>query len=103
MAGSTALKNRGGFGGRSQSIILLVFVSSDTSCIKFTDFETELSFSDLSPQFPYSGQLTKPGQHDRTPVTTKHEKEALRQPMFAGSYRSFQGRPFHSKPPAQGQ
>jgi hypothetical protein len=31
------------------------------------------------------------GQHDRTPVTTKHEKEALRQPLFAVSYGSFQG------------
>ncbi len=31
MAGSTALKNRGGFGGKSHSIILLAFVSSHTS------------------------------------------------------------------------
>ena len=35
MDGSTALKNRGGFGMKSQSIILLVLVSSDTSCLRF--------------------------------------------------------------------
>ncbi len=36
MAGSVALRNRGGFGGKSHSIISLVFGSWDTSCIKFT-------------------------------------------------------------------
>ena len=33
-AGSTALRNQGGFGGKSHSIISLVFGSSDTSCIR---------------------------------------------------------------------
>ena len=41
MVGSTALKNRGDFGGKSHSIISLVFVSSDTSCIGFSSSRTE--------------------------------------------------------------
>jgi hypothetical protein len=38
-------------------------------------------------------QVSKPGQHDRTPVTTKHEKRLYAHPLFAVSYDSFQGRP----------
>jgi hypothetical protein len=38
MDGSTALSNRGGFGMKSQSIILLALVSSDTSCLGFRGF-----------------------------------------------------------------
>jgi len=41
-------------------------------------------------------QLTKPGQHDRNPVTTKHEKRSHANHLFAVSYGSFQGRPFRS-------
>jgi hypothetical protein len=40
----------------------------------------------------------KSGQHDRTPVTTKHEKRLYANRLFAVSYGSFQGRPFHSNP-----
>jgi len=43
-----------------------------------------------------AGQLSKSGQHDRTPVTTKHEKRLCANPLFAVSYGSFQGRPFRS-------
>jgi hypothetical protein len=43
-------------------------------------------------------QLSRTGQHDRTPVTTKHEKRFYAKPLFAVSYGSFQGRPLHSKP-----
>src|SRR5271154_4484957 len=39
------------------------------------------------------GQLLLSGQHDRTPVTTKHEKRLYANPLFAMSYGSFQGRP----------
>ena len=42
MAGSTALKNPGGFGGKSPWIILLVFVSSDTSLVRFRTLELSL-------------------------------------------------------------
>jgi hypothetical protein len=35
----------------------------------------------------------KSGQHDRTPVTTKHEKKLYANSLFAVSYGSFQGRP----------
>jgi hypothetical protein len=44
--------------------------------------------------------LSKSGQHDRTPVTTKHEKSLYANPLFAVSYSSFQGRPSYSKPPS---
>jgi hypothetical protein len=47
--------------------------------------------------------LTKSGQHDRTPVTTKHEKRLYANPLFAVSYGSFQGRPFHSNPLREGR
>jgi hypothetical protein len=40
--------------------------------------------------------MTLTGQHDRTPVTTKHEKRLYANPLFAVSYASFQGRPLHS-------
>jgi hypothetical protein len=43
-------------------------------------------------------QLTKPGQHDRSPVTTKHEKRLYANSLFAVSYGSFQGRPYHKLP-----
>ena len=33
------------------------------------------------------------GQHDRNPVTTKHEKRLYANSLFAVSYGSFQGRP----------
>jgi hypothetical protein len=42
------------------------------------------------------GQLLLPGQHDRTPVTTKHEKRLYANLLFAVSYGSSQGRPLHS-------
>ncbi len=35
---------------------------------------------------------SKSGQHDRTPVTTKHEKRLYANPLFAVSCRSFLGR-----------
>jgi hypothetical protein len=38
-------------------------------------------------------KLLQSGQHDRTPVTTKHEKRLYANPLFAASYGSFQGRP----------
>src|SRR5580693_8901068 len=41
-------------------------------------------------------QLSKSGKHDRTPVTTKHEKRLYANPLFAVSYSSFQRRPFRS-------
>jgi hypothetical protein len=44
-------------------------------------------------------QLTKPGQHDQTPVTTKHEKRLYANPLFAVSYGSFQGRPLNTQNP----
>jgi hypothetical protein len=47
-----------------------------------------------------AAQLTKPGQHDRTPVTTKHEKRLYANPLFAVNYGSFQGRPFHKLAPS---
>jgi hypothetical protein len=65
MAGSTALRNRGGFGGTSHSTISWVYGSSDTSCIKPTDFETELISSSLSQQ---SGQLTLSGDSAQNPL-----------------------------------
>ena len=43
-------------------------------------------------------QVTRTGQHDRTPVTTKHEKRIYANLLFAVSYGSFQGRPLHSNP-----
>ena len=41
MAGSTALKSRGHFGGKSQPIISLVFVSLDSSCLQLRDCPNE--------------------------------------------------------------
>ena len=43
-------------------------------------------------------KLLLTGQHDRTPVTTKHEKRLYANPLFAVSYGSFQGRPLRSNP-----
>ena len=60
MAGSTALRNRGGFGGKSHSIILLVFVSSDTSCIRFADFRTELTCG-LGIKCPFPSSMISGG------------------------------------------
>jgi hypothetical protein len=57
MAGSTALKNLGGFGGMSHSITSLVFGSSDTVCTRSTAFETKGAGADrmrLVPKFPIS-------------------------------------------------
>ena len=41
-------------------------------------------------------QLTLTGQHDRNPVTTKHEKRSHANHLFAVSYGSFLGRPLRS-------
>jgi hypothetical protein len=46
-----------------------------------------------SGRWTNAAQLMKSGQHDRTPVTTKHEKSFYANPLFAVSYDSFQGRP----------
>src|SRR5579872_6179770 len=42
MVGFIALRNRDGFGGKSYSTMLLVFVSSDTSCTRSMHSETDL-------------------------------------------------------------
>src|SRR5579859_5287764 len=41
MAGSTALRNQGCFGGKSQPIVLWAFVSLDVSCLQLEDFSDE--------------------------------------------------------------
>jgi hypothetical protein len=51
MAGSTVLKNRGGFGGKSQSIISLVFGSSEISCLNFYFFSLA---NEAASQGPYA-------------------------------------------------
>jgi len=46
-----------------------------------------------------TGQLPKSGQHDRKPVTTRHEKRSHASHLFAMSYGSFLGRRYRKFAP----
>jgi hypothetical protein len=47
--------------------------------------------------------LTKSGQHDRTPVTTNHEKRLCANPLFAVSLRLFSREAIALKSPLGGR
>jgi len=56
---STAPKIPRSFGGQSQSSFSVVFFSLDTSCIRSTDFKTELIYALCSSNCIFSLSITK--------------------------------------------
>src|SRR5215471_6970095 len=63
------------------------------SCLRLGPFKPSGAYPTVTESV---AQLLLTGQHDRNPVTTKHEKRSISTTLFSACYISFLGRRFRS-------